>query len=340
MKTVLVTGGAGFIGSHFIRLLLNSRAEFAVINLDALAYAGNRENLQDVERNPSYLFIHGDIRERTDVEKVFSEYPVDWVVNFAAQTHVDRSIQDPRTFFETNVLGVQTLLEAAMRSWSLPLGSGGKRYRDGVRFLQISTDEVYGESAEGEGFSEDAPLLPRNPYAASKAGADLLVRAYRETYGLPVMITRCCNNYGPNQLPEKLIPLAVTRCLASMPIPVYGDGRQKREWLHVGDHCAALALVLSRGRPGGIYNIGGEEKENIEVVERIVRALGGNETLISHVEDRPGHDRRYALNCAKIQHELGWGPEISFPDGLVQAIRWYKEHPGWMEHAVPAENQA
>ena len=227
-----------------------------------------------------------------------------------------------------------------MRSWSLPLDSGGKRYKEGVRFLQISTDEVYGESVEGEGFSEDAPLLPRNPYAASKAGADLLVRAYRETYGLPVMITRCCNNYGPNQFPEKLIPLTVTRCLASMPIPVYGDGKQKREWLHVGDHCAALALVLSQGRPGETYNIGGEEKENIEVVERIVRALGGNETLISHMEDRPGHDRRYALNCGKIRDELGWTREVPFAQGLATTIRWYKEHTGWVERAVPAESQA
>ena len=223
-----------------------------------------------------------------------------------------------------------------MRSWRLPLGSGGKRYKEGVRFLQISTDEVYGESADGEGFSEDAPLLPRNPYAASKAGADLLVRAYCETYALPVMITRCSNNYGPNQFPEKLIPLTVTRCLASMHIPVYGDGKQKREWLYVSDHCAALALALSLGRPGEVYNIGGEEKENIEVVKQIVQTLGGDESLISHVEDRPGHDRRYALNCAKIRDELGWRREVSFPEGLARAVRWYVENPAWAERAVRA----
>ena len=334
MKTVLVTGGAGFIGSHFIRLLLKSRTDCAVINLDALTYAGSLETLWDVERNSSYIFIRGDIRERRDVEEIFSAYPVDWVVNFAAQTHVDRSIQDPRTFFDTNVLGAQTLLEAAMRSWNIPHSPDGKKYREGVRFLQISTDEVYGESPDGEGFSEDAPLLPRNPYAASKAGADLLVRAYRETYTLPVMITRCCNNYGPNQYPEKLIPLTVTQCLAAMPIPVYGDGKQIREWLHVSDHCAALMLTLQRGKPGEVYNIGGVEKRNIEVVKRIVQALGADEALISFVQDRPGHDRRYALNCAKIRDELGWKREVFFGEGLAQTVRWYAEHPAWVERAV------
>lgn len=326
MKTVLVTGGAGFIGSHFIRHLLNSHADFTVINLDALTYAGNLRNLQYIEKSLSYLFIHGDIREKADVESVFSKYSVDWVVNFAAQTHVDRSIQDSREFFETNVIGVQTLLEAAMRSWMLPSSTGSGQYKEGVRFLQISTDEVYGESTDGTGFSEYAPLLPRNPYAASKAAADLLVRAYRETYAFPAMITRCCNNYGPNQFPEKLIPLAITRCMASNPIPVYGDGRQKREWLHVDDHCSALLRVLFQGKAGEIYNISGEEKENIEVVQQIIKALGKSETLITHVEDRPGHDRAYTLNCGKIRDELGWTREVSFADGLSATIRYYQEH--------------
>ncbi len=329
METVLVTGGAGFIGSHLIRRLLNFRSDLCVINMDNLTYAGNLQNLQDIARRPCYHFVRGDIREKADVENVFSQYCVDWVINFAAQTHVDRSIQDAHVFFETNVLGAQTLLESAVRHWRI--APGGRRYKDGVRFVQISTDEVYGESLDGTGFLEAAPLLPRNPYAASKAAADLMVRAYRETYNLPVIITRCCNNYGPCQYPEKLIPLAIERCLTSNPIPMYGDGKQKREWLHVGDHCEALLRVLLRGRDGEIYNIGGEEQENIEVVKQIIRLLDRDETLITHVQDRPGHDRRYSLNCEKIREDLGWTRSIPFLNGLEMTVRWYMENAGWLQ---------
>lgn len=299
MERILVTGGAGFIGSNFIRYMLE-RHSYSIINLDALTYCGNLENLRDVEDHPRYTFIRGSITDRELVNRIIRD--VDAVINFAAESHVDRSIQDPEIFIKTNVLGTQTLLEASRR--------------EGIeRFIQISTDEVYG-SAETGYFTEETPLAPNSPYSASKAAADLMVRAYHRTYGLPVNITRCSNNYGPYQFPEKLIPLMITNALEDRPLPVYGDGMNVRDWLHVEDHCSAIDLVLHHGRDGEVYNIGGNnERRNIDIVRLILRELGKDESLIRFVEDRPGHDRRYAIDATRIRNELGWKPAT--PSGRV-----------------------
>lgn len=321
MERILVTGGAGFIGSNFIRYMLE-RHSYSIINLDALTYCGNLENLRDVEDHPRYTFIRGSITDRELVNRIIQD--VDAVINFAAESHVDRSIQDPEIFIKTNVLGTQTLLEASRR--------------EGIeRFIQISTDEVYG-SAETGYFTEETPLAPNSPYSASKAAADLMVRAYHRTYGLPVNITRCSNNYGPYQFPEKLIPLMITNALEDRPLPVYGDGMNVRDWLHVEDHCSAIDLVLHHGREGEVYNIGGNnERRNIDIVKLILRELEKDESLIRFVEDRPGHDRRYAIDATRIRNELGWKPRYSFREGIRETIKWYIRNRKWWENIKSGE---
>ncbi len=343
MRNVLVTGGCGFIGSNFVKYLLREKGEIRVVNLDLLTYAGNPENVAECEGDARYRFVRGDVCDRALVEEVFARYGIDTVVHFAAESHVDRSIEDPEVFLRTNILGTQVLLEAARRSWSLGGGEKHSRaYRAGVRYLQVSTDEVYGAlGPEEAAFTEERPLAPNSPYSASKAGADLLVRAYHETYGLPVQITRCSNNYGPYQFPEKLIPLMIHNALEGKALPVYGDGLQVRDWLYVEDHCRAIAAVLDGGQDGAVYNIGGgNERTNLEIVRLILGKLGKPETQIEHVEDRPGHDRRYAIDSGKIERELGWRPRWSFADGIARTIEWYLEHADWVERIVHGEYAA
>jgi len=321
---VLITGGAGFIGSNFVNYMVKKYPNYQVINLDALTYAGNLENVKEVENEPNYQFVKGDITNRELVESLFAE-GVDAVVNFAAESHVDRSITDPGVFVRTNIQGTQVLLDAAKKY-------GVKKY------IQISTDEVYGTLGETGYFTETTPLAPNSPYSASKAGADLLVRAYYETYGLPVNITRCSNNYGPYHFPEKLIPLMIINALNDRPLPVYGDGLNIRDWLHVEDHCVAIDLVLHHGKNGEVYNIGGNnERTNIEVVKAILRYLNKPESLITFVEDRLGHDRRYAIDATKIREELGWRPKYTFEEGLKKTIDWYLENRSWWENILSGE---
>lgn len=317
---ILVTGGAGFIGSNFIRSYLTHYPEAEVINLDLLTYAGNPENMEGFSAYPRYLFVKADINDRERVEEFFKR-GLDGVIHFAAESHVDRSIESPLIFIRTNVRGTLNLLTLACK------------YRV-KRFLHVSTDEVYG-SIEGSKFTEESPLAPNSPYSASKAGADLLARAFYITYGLPVIITRCSNNYGPYQFPEKLIPLVIINALNDRPIPIYGDGLQVRDWIYVEDHCRALETVFRQGRPGRIYNIGAEtEKTNLEVVRMILRILGKPESLIQLVQDRPGHDRRYALDITKIRSELGWEPEINFKKGLEATVNWYVKNREWWERII------
>lgn len=312
---LLVTGGAGFIGSHFIRQMLKQHSDIEIINLDTLTYAGDQKRLEDVADDPRYRFIQGNIADAELMERPLGQ-GIDAVINFAAESHVDRSIIDARTFLETNVLGTQVLLEASRR-WKVE------------RFIQIGTDEVYGSVEEGR-FTEESPLAPNSPYAASKAAADLLCRAYERTYGLAAIITRSSNNYGPWQFPEKLIPLLITNALEGRPLPLYGDGLYIREWLHVEDHCEALDLILQKGRPGVIYNIGGgNDWRNLDITKVILKELGLPESLLIHVQDRPGHDRRYALDSTKIRRELGWAARRPFEEGLGETIRWYQTNPGW-----------
>ncbi len=313
---ILVTGGAGFIGSNFVRYMLGAHPGYRIVNLDLLTYAGNLENLAGIESRENYRFVRGDIRNEALLEELFAA-GLDAVVNFAAESHVDRSIEDPAHFLKTNVLGTQALLEAARRHGA-------------PRFLQVSTDEVYGSlGAEGR-FSETSDLAPNSPYSASKAAADLLVRAYGKTYGLPVLVTRCSNNYGPYQFPEKLIPLFITNALEDTPLPVYGDGLYVRDWIYVEDHCIALDRVLHDAEPGQIYNVGvDEERTNLEITDIILQALGKAPSLIRHVKDRPGHDRRYAIDSSKIRDRLGWRPQISFVDGMRRTIRWYIDNEPW-----------
>jgi len=321
---VLVTGGAGFIGSNFIRFFLSQHPDYNVINLDKLTYAGNLENLCDLEGSPQYRFIKGDIVDKKLVAEVFLESP-DAVINFAAESHVDRSILKADRFVKTNVLGTQVLLEAARKA-------GNKH------FIQVSTDEVYGSASPGGAFHEESLLNPNSPYAASKAAADLLVRAYHKTYEVPAIITRCSNNYGPYQFPEKLLPLIMTNALEDKPLPVYGDGLNVRDWIHVEDHCAALDRVLHRGRPGEVYNIGANcEKPNLEMVKEVLAILNKPESLIRFVKDRLGHDRRYALNAGKIRQELGWQPRVSLEEGLRQTVMWYDSHREWWQRVKRGE---
>lgn len=336
MKTMLITGGAGFIGSNFVRLMLEKHPDYKIINLDALTYAGNLENLKDIESNPNYTFVKADIRDRDAVNAIFDKWDIDYVVNFAAESHVDRSITEPEIFLTTNIIGTQTLLDAAKAHWKLqPDDKYSREYKDGVRFHQVSTDEVYGALGKTGMFVETMPLSPNSPYSASKASADLVVRAYHETFGMPVTVTRCSNNYGPYQFPEKLIPLMINNCMKGKSLPVYGDGMQIRDWLHVKDHCEAIDCVLHKGADGEVYNVGGNnEKANIYIVKLIISALGKSEDLITYVKDRPGHDRRYAIDNTKITTLLGWHPEYTFEEGMKETVQWYLDNMDWVGHIV------
>lgn len=336
---LLVTGGAGFIGSNFINYILTKYPTYQVINLDRLTYAGNLENLTKVKNNPHYTFIKGDIRDRNLVEDIFSKHMIDTVINFAAESHVDRSITDPEVFLTTNIIGTQVLLDVAKKHWNIkPDDKYSFEYRDDVKFVQVSTDEVYGELGETGLFVEDLPLLPNSPYSASKASADLIVRSYHETFGMPMNITRCSNNYGPYQFPEKLIPLIIHNSLKESSLPIYGDGLQVRDWLHVMDHCSAIDVVLHKGEDGEIYNIGGNnEMTNIDIVKIIIDKLGKSEDLIAFVKDRPGHDRRYAIDNSKITNQLGWQPYYTFEEGIEETIQWYLSHLDWVENIVTGD---
>ena len=326
---ILITGGAGFIGSNFIRFLLRDRPTIPVVNLDKLTYAGNLENLAGLEdlAGTNYRFVRGDIADSKILEEIWTRNSIDTVINFAAESHVDRSIESAEDFIRTNINGTLILLEAA-------------RKRGVKRFLQISTDEVYGSLGPTGKFVETTPLAPRSPYSASKASADLLSLAFFETYQLPVLITRCSNNYGPYQFPEKLIPLMISNALEDKPLPVYGDGLQVRDWIHVEDHCRALLRVLEKGKPGEVYNVGGDsEKPNIEIVKLILAALGKPESLIKYVADRPGHDRRYAIDFSRIERELGWRPRVNFAQGIKDTINWYVKNKSWWGRIKSGEYQ-
>jgi dTDP-glucose 4,6-dehydratase len=321
---VLVTGGAGFIGSNFVRHLLNARRDVEIINFDSLTYAGNPESLADIADNPRYKFVRGDITDKQAVHSVFEEH-LDAVVNFAAETHVDRSIEDASPFLRTNVLGAQCLLDAA-KLFKLS------------KFVQISTDEVYGSAPAGGSFTEETILDPRSPYAASKASADHLVSAYANTYGVPAVVLRCTNNYGPYQFPEKLIPLIIANAREDKTLPIYGDGMQERDWLFVEDYCRAIAVALEKASPGSIYNVSaGTPQPNLKIVRTILTYLGKPESLRQYVKDRPGHDRRYALDSSKLQRELGWSPIVPFEEGIRRTIDWYQSNSNWLDHARSGE---
>lgn len=340
MKNILVTGGAGFIGSNFIKhMLYNEKGFSLLINADCLTYAGNLENLDDVKNDERYRFEKVDIRNREAIDGIFAKYDIDTVVHFAAESHVDRSITEPEVFLTTNILGTQVLLDTAKKYWKVdPNDKYSREYKEGVKYLQVSTDEVYGALGATGMFTETTPLSPNSPYSASKASADMIVRAYHETYGLPVNITRCSNNYGPYQFPEKLIPLMINNTKNGKKLPVYGDGMQIRDWLHVSDHCSAIHRVLKQGRVGEVYNIGGNnEKANIEIVQLIIKELGASEELIEYVKDRPGHDRRYAIDNTKITTELGWSPSYTFEQGISETIKWYLENDEWMGHILSGD---
>ena len=327
MKNVLITGGAGFIGSNFIRFFLAKHPEAVVINFDALTYAGNLENLSEVEADARYHFVKGDVCDRTAVESVFAQFAIDTVVHFAAESHVDRSILGSSVFVQTNVVGTNILLDVAKQS--------------GVeRFLHVSTDEVYGSLGASGKFTESTPLHPNSPYSASKASSDLLAMAYQHTYDLPVVLTRCSNNYGPYQFPEKLIPLMIINALNDKPLPVYGDGLNVRDWLHVADHCVAIDVVLQAGTIGEVYNIGGNnEWKNIDIVRLILKEVRKSESLIAFVKDRPGHDRRYAIDATKIKDELGWSPAHTFEIGIKETIDWYLQHESWWKRVMTGKYQ-
>ena len=311
-----ITGGAGFIGSNFVRLVLAERPEVEVVNYDALTYAGNLENLAEVSDNPKYRFVRGRIQDADAVTEALAD-GAEVIVNFAAESHVDRSIMGPMPFVETNIVGTQVLLDAA-------------RERGVGRFVHVSTDEVYGSLGEDGSFTEQTPLAPNSPYSASKAASDLLVRAAWKTHGYGTIITRCSNNYGPYQFPEKLIPLMISNAMEDKPLPVYGDGMNVRDWIHVQDHCRGILAIVSEGRAGEVYNLGGRsERANLEVVKEILRQLGKPESLIQFVKDRPGHDLRYAIDCSKAETELGWRPKWTFQEGLADTIGWYREHAQW-----------
>ncbi len=327
MKTILVTGGAGFIGSNYVKYLLK-HYDYKIVNFDKLTYAGNLENLTDIEDDKRYKFVKGDICSSEEVEKALRENKVDTIVNFAAESHVDRSILGPREFIVTNVIGTQTLLEAARK-----LGT--------EKYLQVSTDEVYGSLPEDKPeikFTEKTPLTTNSPYSASKASADLLVNAYYHTFKMPVLTTRCSNNYGPYQFPEKLIPLMIAKAIDGEKLPVYGDGKNVRDWLYVEDHCSAITEVLHKGKIGEVYNIGGNnEWYNIDIVKIILKILGKGEDQITYVKDRPGHDRRYAIDSSKIMSELGWSPKYQFNGGIEETIKWYVENESWWRRIMKGE---
>lgn len=336
MLNLLVTGGAGFIGSHFIKHILETTSNYRVINYDLITYAGNLENLGNIPQiyTDRYVFVKGDIRNRDDVKKVFEKYNIDKVVHLAAESSVDRSIKEPEIFLTTNILGTQILLDEAKKYWQLDIPNAKTpQYKVGVKFVHVSTDEVYGSlEPQDPTFNENSPLAPNNPYSASKASSDLMVRAYHNTYNLPVNITRCTNNYGPNQFPEKLLPLTIISCANDTPAVVHGDGMQVRDWIHVQDHCNALSLVLEQGECGETYNIGAnDERRNIDIVKYVLKAMGKcedeveneNEDLITYVNDRLGNDRRYGVDNSKIKLELGWEPRVAFEDGIAELLQCY-----------------
>ncbi|MGK9368124.1 dTDP-glucose 4,6-dehydratase [Melioribacter sp. Ez-97] len=327
LKSILITGGAGFIGSNFINNLLPEHDDWFVVNLDKLTYAGNLENLKPVESFRNYCFVKGDIANRELVDYLFTKYNIKYVINFAAESHVDRSILGSEVFYRTNVIGANVLLEAARRYGA-------------EKFLQVSTDEVYGSLGPEGLFTESTPLSPNSPYSSSKAAADMMALAFHHTYGLPVVITRCSNNYGPYQFPEKLIPLMIINALNNKKLPVYGDGLNVRDWIHVADHNRAVELVFEKGKPGEVYNIGASrEMKNIEIVKLILKKLNKPDDLIEYVKDRPGHDRRYAIDSTKIQNELGWKPEREFETALDNTIDWYVENKAWWERVISGEYQ-
>lgn len=332
MKTYLVTGGAGFIGSNFIKHLLTNHEDIRIINVDKLTYAGNLGNLKEIQNHNHYQFMYGDICDHPFISKIFKENNIDYVVNFAAESHVDKSIENPMVFVQTNILGTVNLLSTAKSAWETERG-----FQSGKKFIQISTDEVYGSLGNTGYFTENSPLDPHNPYSSSKASADFMIKAYYDTYKMPVNITRCSNNYGPYQFPEKLIPLMITRCFNKKPLPIYGDGLNIRDWLYVEDHCKAIAAVIYNGKPGEVYNIGGNnERTNQYIVKTIIEYIHENidstvkESLITYVADRKSHDRRYAIDPSKIKNELGWKPETNFEEGIIKTIQWYFENQGWV----------
>ncbi len=357
--TYLVTGAAGFIGANYIKYLLKMHDDIKIVVLDSLTYAGNLGTIAEDIDNERCIFMKGDICDRELADKLFAEYGFDFVVNFAAESHVDRSIENPQLFLTTNILGTQNLLDAARRAWVTGKDAQGyPTWREGVRYHQVSTDEVYGSLGKDGYFTEETPLCPHSPYSASKTSADMVVMAYHDTYKMPVSITRCSNNYGPYHFPEKLIPLIINNILEGKKLPVYGDGSNVRDWLYVEDHCKAIDLVVRKGRVGQVYNVGGHnEKQNIEIVKLTIatirrlmdeepeyrKALRGitpdriNDDLITYVADRLGHDQRYAIDPAKIKEELGWYPETSFETGIVKTIRWYLENQAWVEEVTSGD---
>lgn len=342
MKTYLVTGGAGFIGSNFIIYMLNKYRDIKIINIDSLTYAGNLENLKSVENDPNYSFVQADIRDHDAISRIFAENTIDYVVNFAAESHVDRSISDPEIFVRTNVLGTVNLLNIAKAAWQ----TGDDTYREGVKFHQVSTDEVYGSLGSEGFFMETTPLCPHSPYSSSKASADMFVKAYYDTYKLPINITRCSNNYGPYQFPEKLIPLILNNTLAHKDLPVYGDGMQVRDWLYVDDHCKAIDMVIRNAKVGEVYNVGGHnERPNIFIVKTIIDYVKENvdstvgEHMIKHVTDRKGHDRRYGIDPEKIKNDLGWYPETTFEVGIKKTLKWYLDNADWVKNVTSGEYQ-
>ena len=339
-KTLLITGGAGFIGSHVVRLFVNKYPDYRIVNLDVLTYAGNLENLKDIEDAPNYAFVKADICDAEAMSKLFADWKFDGVIHLAAESHVDRSITDPNAFIMTNVMGTANLLNAARTSW--------KDNFDGKCFYHVSTDEVYGSLGDTGFFLETTPYDPQSPYSASKAASDHIVRAYGNTYGLPFVISNCSNNYGPNQFPEKLIPLFINNIRNSKPLPVYGDGKYTRDWLYVIDHARAIDDVYHKGRNGETYNIGGfNEWQNIELVKLMCREVdkqlgnpgGTAEKLITYVKDRPGHDRRYAIDANKIKNELGWQPSVTFEQGLAKTVEWYLQNEEWLNHVTTGDYQ-
>ena len=344
MKTYLVTGAAGFIGANFIKYLLKKYKddEIKIIVLDALTYAGNLGTIKDDIDNKRCFFVKGNICDRKLADQLFTENDIDYVINFAAESHVDRSIEDPQLFLTVNILGCQNLMDAARKAWVTGKDAQGyPTWKAGKRFHQVSTDEVYGSLGSTGYFTEETPLSPHSPYSASKASADFVVKAYHDTFHLPCTITRCSNNYGPYQFPEKLIPLMIANALADKKLPVYGTGENVRDWLYVEDHCHAIDLILREGKAGEVYNIGGHnERTNLQVVRTILSELGKPESLIEFVTDRKGHDRRYAIDPTKIHEELGWLPATSFETGIKQTIRWYLEHRSWWQNIMSGEYQS
>lgn len=340
MKTYLVTGGAGFIGSNFVNYMLKKYDDVKIVNVDCLTYAGNLENLKDIESNKNYKFVKANICDREAIRKVFLEDDIDYVVNFAAESHVDRSIKDPEIFVESNVKGTVNLLNVAKEFWTV----GNDKYKENCKFLQVSTDEVYGSLGDQGYFMETTPLCPHSPYSASKAAADMLVKAYFDTFKFPINITRCSNNYGPYQFPEKLIPLIINNTLRHKNLPVYGDGLNVRDWLFVEDHCKAIDMVIKEGKLGEVYNVGGHnERTNITIVKTIINHIKDvvdpsvSENLITYVQDRKGHDRRYGIDPEKIKNDLGWYPETTFEVGIKKTIDWYLEHKNWIDNVTSGQ---